>query len=730
MRILYIGKSDLLAAETVNSFRKEADDIYLLSEKEFAPTVKPALKYKLYPVSGNYTDTEKYFVNIRPEIVVFVGEHYREEEWQQEEQVNSMLPQLLNMLNFSVKVGVEKFIFLSSSHVLAGGEGPKTEDAKVCPGDYRGLLYAEAEEMVRLWGKSGDMDVVLLRTDLILADWNEDITGAGNGYLAAKIVSELYSHGKYRADKHRIYSPVSVRDLANAVHRCAGVTASECYHVAGNEEISEAELALLIAGALGNSYVVEEQEGERSSFSLSNSLIKKELEWIPLHSPAEVLQGGKVRMDIGRRKKGERKKGRKEGPFLSMLENLMIFAAAAVITIWGSSHQVLADVDMMILYILITSLIFGMKQSVPAVLYSCIFYILYGYGDRFSLIGMLTDIETLIRFTFYIFIGVATGYTVEHYRLKLEERDTEYRFLEKEHAAILEINQDNFTVKQEYQKRLLNYKTSLPKLYSVISRLTVLEPERIFFETIRAVKDIMEVETVAVYLAKEGSSYMRLIAASEDKAVFGGKSWNLEDYPRIWEAMKKDEVFIGNVRNGEEPALASPVYYQGRFIAALVIREVAFTQLNLNYTNLFRTLAVMITSSIVKAKDYENAVRSELYLPETDILYPFEFRKMLDIALEKRTQEIADFCVIQLTDRIPAGEIYLKTANLFRNTDYFGMDDVKNLYVLLGNTSEEETAFVLERMENSGIAVKEIPYDLLLELPFTMHTFEKPEADI
>lgn len=720
MRVLYIGMCNSLAAEIVNCFRKEGNEVYLLSDKDFKQEIKPSFKYKIFLSTSSYTEDEKYFANIKPDIVIFCGNLYLMEEWKQDEQTNLYLQQLLNSLNFSVMNHVSKFIFFSSSHVLDCRLKKKKEEDFIAPIDYKGVMFAQAEEMVNLWKTRGNIETVILRSDIILGCriWEE------TDNPIERIVKSFLSAGKYIVLKENIYSPVTVKDFANAVLRCSSVTISDCYHAACNEEISESELAQQINRLLKNQYYVEKQGEEETDYTLSNERIKKELEWVPFYTIQQGLEESNLILDIEQKKetKEKQKKDNKLDKFLPVAENFILFIISASVMIWGNNHPIFNKIDFMIIYTLSAGLIFGIKQSVPSIIYACIFYIFNSYERQISLNSIFTNIETIFQFILYIFIGVTTGYTVDIYKLRLHKKETEYEFLEKEYQIIKEINNDNLMIKQEYQKQLLNYNTSFPKLYSVISKLTVLEPERIFTETIQAVKDIMEVETVAVYLTREGSSYMRLIVSSNEKAVFGGKSWNLNDYENIKKAFENDEVFIGNTRNEKEPALAAPIYYQGICIAALVIKEVPFRSLNLNYTNLFRTAAVMITSSIVKAKDYENIRKRDLFIPDTEIFYPFEFRKMLNIAEEKKQQEIAEFCVLRMKDTTTsAKDIYFKTVNLFRNTDFFGIDDENRLFILLGNTSKQEAEYVLERMKKQGIEVEIISYETLEQLHFKKH---------
>lgn len=723
MRVLYIGKCDSLAREIVNCFQKEGSNVCLLTDQDFMLELKPSVKHKVYISKDDYRNCEKYFINIKPEIVIFAGNLYLKEKWEQGEDTNLYLQQLLNVLNFSVKNEINKFIFLSSSHVLDYRIEKKTEIDPVKPIDYKGMMYTQAERMVSLWKTMGSMETVILRTDLVLGChvWEE------TGNLTQKVVESFLHTGTYIATNNRFYSPVFIKDLVNVIFRCTGVTISDCYHAVGEEEISEVAFATLLNQLLENKYNIKIEETDSIRYVLSNERIKQELEWFPFYTIEETFQNGSISLNGKKKTKVKKKKKKKRIDLVAIVENMFLFALIASLALWKNNHSILTQLDLMGIYVMIAGLIFGMKQSVPSMIYACFFYLFTSYERQYNLASILTNVETLLQFTSYIFIGVATGYTVDCYKLKINAKDTEYVFLEKEYETIREINRDNLVIKQEYHKQLLNYNTSLPKLYSVISRLTVLEPERIFSETIHVVKDIMEVETVAVYLAKEGSSYMRLVVSSDEKSVFGGKSWNLNEYENIKEAFAKDEVFIGNTRNEKEPALAAPIYYKGICIAALVIKEVPFQFLNLYYTNLFRTMAVMITSSIVKAKDYENVVKQELFIPDSEIFYPIEFRKMIDIAIEKKQQGIAEFCMIKVDVEASVTEVYYRTANLFRNTDFFGMDDEYGLYVLLGNTSENEAVYVLERMEKQEISATIVSYDTLENIHFESNRWNEVE---
>ena len=147
--------------------------------------------------------------------------------------------------------------------------------------------------------------------------------------------------------------------------------------------------------------------------------------------------------------------------------------------------------------------------------------------------------------------------------------------------------------------------------------------------------------------------------------------------------------------------------WQGRVysqcIAIIVINEMPFKALNLYQMNLFRTLSVLITSSIVKANAYEEAVRDGKYIDQTDILISSEFKKLVNIREEERKQGLSDYCLLKVECNSDILGVYEKIYNMLRNTDSFGVTEQNELMVLLGNTQEKDAEYVLKRFKDRGI---------------------------
>lgn len=142
--------------------------------------------------------------------------------------------------------------------------------------------------------------------------------------------------------------------------------------------------------------------------------------------------------------------------------------------------------------------------------------------------------------------------------------------------------------------------------------------------------------------------------------------------------------------------------------AVIVIKELSMEKLSLYHINLLRTLLELLSDSMEKALQYDSAMREQKYLKDTNILRPEEFQKAVELAEEKKEREMADYCILKLNTKTKVLDIYQKVENMFREMDIWGTDRKQELYILLGNTSEQDGNVVIERLEKIGITAEAI----------------------
>ena len=276
---------------------------------------------------------------------------------------------------------------------------------------------------------------------------------------------------------------------------------------------------------------------------------------------------------------------------------------------------------------------------------------------------------------------------------------------EEEYEELKKINEENVLIKNEYEERLLDSKSGLSRLYQIVSRLMVLEPDRIFMEIMQIVASLLHTDTVAVYRVKENSPYLRLLNALNEASTAEGKSWDISPYPDIRKAMEKGELYQGDIWN-EKPAVVLPILYQDMCVAVILIKSLPYQSQTLYHTNLLKTLSLLLRESVARALEYEELARDRLYEKGTDILKTEAFEKNVLLAKEKAEANMADYCVLELSHEKPEAELCRMLSPKLRETDYFGTDDTGALYLLLNNTKEQDLDGLKSRFLEDGVKMR------------------------
>jgi nucleoside-diphosphate-sugar epimerase len=140
---------------------------------------------------------------------------------------------------------LERFVYCSTTGVLgATGDRPADETAPVRPSNIYEATKAEAELTVRDAWRAG-FPAVIARPGLVY--------GPGDLHLLAFFRSVLRRWFRPIGRRTVWLHPIYIDDLTEALVRCGerAVAVGECFHIAGREPVSLAELAAAIARAGG-----------------------------------------------------------------------------------------------------------------------------------------------------------------------------------------------------------------------------------------------------------------------------------------------------------------------------------------------------------------------------------------------------------------------------------------------------------------------------------------------
>lgn len=697
MNILYFGQPDQLAKTFIEKLEKEEGSVYFVSPDTFAKKKQPALKYRKFTYSKKYEINKQIFEDIHPDVVVFAGIGFADGIFAREDHRQQYLSDLSFFLNQSIVYGTKQFIYLSSTQIYGDHGTYVDENTQMKAISSKGIVNAQGEYNVQLYGSKNGMAVTILRCSEI---YDLQVGQKRQGFLGEMVAFVEQADGKIEGC-NQVYQPIGIPDLCDAIRRAIQNRTDGCLNVVSSRTIKKSRIVEAIGQIFKRPLVINLEEVEERV--VSNQRIKKELEWVDFWNLEDELKKGKLVVDLPQKKIKSKKKRFGES-LRKLIENLLIFLLFFLIGYVTRDNALFSVVDWLAMYVIIIALNMGNYQSGFAVLLASAAYLLKKDVNITQMTNFYSYVSCVLKMVEYIALGGLVSYYTDQLKEKaayhLYERDQ----INQELKELREINRKNVQIKQEYEKRLLNTKDSLPKLYQVISRLNVLEADRIMMETLQVVSEFLETDTVSFYQARVNNPFVRLVASLNEQSIYQGKTWNLEHTPKIYESVKHGEVYVGNIWD-KEPSLVAPIMHRGDCIALVVIQKLKFAGRSLYQVNTLRTLTVLLSEQMAKAISYEELIRDTVYIKDTELMKAEEFEKAVRLAREKKEQGLADYTILVIEEEGSWQKVYKKVQGMFRTTDSMTLDRGR-IMVLLGNSSQREAENALERLSQKDIRAR------------------------
>jgi hypothetical protein len=112
----------------------------------------------------------------------------------------------------------------------------------------------------------------------------------------------------------------------------------------------------------------------------------------------------------------------------------------------------------------------------------------------------------------------------------------------------------------------------------------------------------------------------------------------------------------------------------------------------------------LIQSALVRAALFKHANADKLYLPNTRILKSDAFKEILSAKSKMETSQVAEYEVIRILnefDDVEKASLLMESG--IRTTDYIGVLEDGQCYILLSQTDWLNAFNVLSRLHNVGI---------------------------
>ena len=702
MKMVYIGAGDWLAETLAERMRQEGNEVYLLADKALPGKAVGVLGHRFYRCPRKGESFGKLLRSISPDLVIFAGNHYISGDCGEESDEDITL--LARSLRTAAAFPQARFLLLSSTEVYGNTAEKAHESAECAAVSERGIRFIREEQLLDIYRKREGMNAVILRASQLY----HSRPGEGESDFLSRSFSAAAQAEGCMPDQ--LFQPLHVSDFVDALKRVMDGGREYVYNVCGSGQISARHLYRLVCR--------QEKWEERAvlweapdSVTLADSgRIRQELGWNDFHNLEEQLRQGEITYERAPAEGRSKRKRIVPAGVRQFAENLLVFAVFFALDSLCASHSLFSHIDWLMIYVILISVSYNIYQSALAAILASGAW-LYGHSMGISeMNAFYSYVDSVLAVMEFVFLGLMVSYTANMLREEVRSVRLDLKMLKEEYEDLKAINEENVLIKNEYEERLLTTKSGFPKLYSLVSRLMVQEPDRILMETMQVISELVRTDTVAVYQGQAGSPWLRLVGALGESSAMNGKTWNLSGVPRIYDAVMRGELYQGELGSGE-PAVVLPVICRDVPAAVVLIRTLPYECETLYHVNLLKTMSLLLRDSMEKALQYEELSREERYVKDTDILKPEAFRKRVLLAGEKAQRGVAEYCVVELVYSGALEEAAVSAGRTLRVTDCLGTDGEGGLFALLAGTGPENLEHLQKRLLQSGVEARPVPAD-------------------
>lgn len=223
-------------------------------------------------------------------------------------------------------------------------------------------------------------------------------------------------------------------------------------------------------------------------------------------------------------------------------------------------------------------------------------------------------------------------------------------------------------------------------------------------------ESVLENHTFAIYSVGKNQSYGRLEIASQGMTDVLKKSICLDDYLEAKETIVSGKVWVNRNFLDGYPMYMNGIHKDGELVMLIFIQEVGDEQLSLYYLNLFQILCGLVETALLRALEYQEAIKNRQYVQGTRILKPEYFEERLYSFHSMREENRASYVLLKLEyyPQMTLEEADTALQASVRENDVWGISEKGELFLILSQTDRSSLPIILARLENDGFVCHEI----------------------
>ena len=279
--------------------------------------------------------------------------------------------------------------------------------------------------------------------------------------------------------------------------------------------------------------------------------------------------------------------------------------------------------------------------------------------------------------------------------------------LSRQITDIKDINESNVRVKRVMEQQLIDQKDSIGKIYTITQTLDQYMPDEVMFYAVEMLMKLMQTKDVALYNVVN-RDYARIFSASSAKARILGNSIRYKEMTEVYEELEEEKVYINKTMDPRYPLMARAIYEDGSIKMIIMLWGLSWEKMTLGQANFLTVVSYLIQNAVLRAQRYIQALEEKRYSEEgSRILSQEAFKPLVKSYMDAEAKDLAE-CVLLKVDVVNEQfrQLDETMAKKLRDSDYLGIMPDGNLYVLLANTTKENTSFVQERFEQNGYSTE------------------------
>ena len=527
---------------------------------------------------------------------------------------------------------------------------------------------------------------------------------------------EALRDGRISASDRDVFSMLFIKDAVELVYKAVAAEdlPHPVYHISSMEEVNGMQLAQVVSEAMGGVQIVDDSIGEYHRVVLDGNLFQQELgqriltgwqqgaeqvaEFMRRNSDSFIYAedaggGGASRMLHTIKRIGK--------SLLPFVENLAVFLIAFFVGSLPFSQEFFARLDFYLLYVLLFAVFYGQRQAVFSGLLSVIGYCIQQMYTR-SGFEVLLDYNTYVWIAQLFIVGLVIGYIRDQLRTIKQENRDEIAYLENRLNDILDINDSNLRMKENFELQLINQRDSLGKIYEITSTLERQAPEEVLFTAVRILSQLMDCGGAAIYTVAN-RSFARLFSATSPEAKELGHSIEYPAMTAMYEELKEHRVYINKTMEEKMPLMASAVYNEDEMALIFMLWGIPWQRMTLGEANRLAVIGQMVQSAVVRASQYLETLRSERFVEDSRLMEEKAFLQLSQAFFTAQDQGLTECSLLEVS--VPDNDYVRAAAALSgstRQSDYMGAAGGGSLHVLLANTSPDNAVFVIQRFLAAG----------------------------